>query len=94
MKQWLLKLLGILGEYLKVLFDSAIKAELEVIMPIATNIVKQVAKDPTLLSSSAKRDAAIAGILAEITAAQVQVGNSIINLAVELAYQNIKQTNK
>lgn len=90
MKAWLLKLFGDIGEYLSVLFDKAIKEELKIVLPIATKLVRQVAADPTLLSGSAKRDAVIAGIIAELAVAQTQVGLSIISLAIELAYTRMK----
>lgn len=90
MKAWLLKLFGDIGEYLSVLFDKAIKEELKVVLPIATKLVRQVAADPTLLSGSSKRDAVIAGIIAELGAAQMQVGLSVVSLAVELAYTRMK----
>jgi hypothetical protein len=91
MKQLLLKFLGSLGNYLKVLFEGALKAQLDALMPIATNAVKMIAKDPSLLTSNEKRDAAISMILADIAKAQIQVSQSVVNLATELAYQNFKR---
>jgi hypothetical protein len=86
-KTLLLKFFGKLGSYLQVLFEGALKAELEKVVPIAIKAVKQIAADPSLLSSGAKRDAAAAIILAELVGAQTAVATSTINLAIELAYQ-------
>lgn len=82
----ILKFFGILGEYFAVILRSAIKQELTLVLPIAGKAVATVAKDSTL-SGKDKCEAAIALILAELAAKQVQVGISTINLAIELAYQ-------
>lgn len=89
-KQWLLTTLGDLGKFLSVLFKESLKKELEVVAPIALQVVKQVASDPSLLSGGAKRDAAISAVQAQLIQSQVYVGVSVISLAVELAVQNIK----
>lgn len=89
-KQWFLNWLGDLGQFLKVLFKDALQAELKAVMPIALKVVKQVAADPTLLNGGAKRDAAIEQIQNELVKSQIQVGLSVVSLAVELAVQNIK----
>jgi hypothetical protein len=83
----ILKFFGVLGEYFAAIFKSAINQQLKIVLPIATKAVKMVASDPSLLSGGAKREAAIASILAELAAKQVQVGVSTLNLAIELAYQ-------
>lgn len=89
-KQWFLNMMGDLGQFLKVLFQDALQAELKAVMPIALDAVKQVAADPSLLTGGAKRDAAIATIQDQLVKSQVQVGLSVVSLAVELAVQNIK----
>lgn len=90
MPAWILKFFGSLGKFLSVLFKSALKKELEVVMPIAAGAVRSVASDPTLIQPGSKRDTAISLILAELTTAQVEVGRSVINLAIELAVQEFK----
>ena len=91
-KAILVKMLGNLGEYLSVLFNKAIHDELAIILPLATKAVVQVAKDATLTSGEAKFDGAVAIILAEIGKSQLQIGVSLVNFAVELAYQKFKAT--
>lgn len=86
-KQILLKLLGKLGIYLQVLFEGALRKELEQVVPIAVKAVKMVAADPSLLTSDAKRSAAIAIVIGELVGAQASVAKSTINLAIELGYQ-------
>jgi len=91
MKAWLLKFFGELGEFLAVLFNKALNEQLKVVLPIAKRLVVQVAKDPTLITGSAKREVVIATILAELGAAQVDVAKSVIALAVELAVTKMKE---
>lgn len=90
MPAWLLKFFGSLGKFLSVLFKGAINEELKVVLPIAAGAVRSVANDPTLIASGSKRDTAVELILAELAAAQVKVGISVINLAIELAVQEFK----
>lgn len=93
-KQTLLRALGKLGQFLAILFQDALRAELEVIMPIALDAVKQVASDPSIVSSPAKRDAALAIMGAQLAKSQVQVATSVIHLGLELAVQNHKAAQK
>jgi len=90
MKEWILGLLGDLGQFLKVLFKDALQKELKAIMPIAMAAVKQVAADPSLIKGGDKRDAAIEIIKGQLLDSQKQVGMSILAFAVELAVQNFK----
>jgi hypothetical protein len=90
MKAWLLKFFGPLGEFLSTILNSAVHQELQIVLPIATKLVKQVAADPSLLTGGAKFDAALAGVLLELSAAQTQVAVSTISLAIELAYTTMK----
>ncbi len=89
-KLWFLGLLGDLGKFLKVLFKDALQKQLKLIMPIAMDAVKQVASDPSILSSNEKRDMAIGIIKDKILDGQREIGLSVIALAVEVAVQNIK----
>ena len=93
-KQTILRIFGKLGQFLSILFADAVRKELEVVMPIAVNAVKTVALDSSILSNPAKRDAAVALIVDELTKAQVQVGSSVIALGVELAVQHMKAAQK
>lgn len=89
-KEKLLSLLGDLGKLLSVLFKDALQKELKLVLPIAINVVKQVAADPSLLSGGMKREAAITLITDQLISSQKQIGLSVISLAVELAVQNVK----
>lgn len=89
-KQWFMKAMGELGQFLSVLFKDALQKELKAVMPIALAAVKQVAADPSLLTGGAKRDAAIELIGGQLLEAQKTIGLSVISLAVELAVQNMK----
>lgn len=89
---WFMKLFGALGRFLSVLFNAALKKELEVVMPIAAGAVRSVASDPTLFQPGMKREAALALIMAQLTKSQIEVGLSVVNLAIELAVQEFKAT--
>lgn len=89
---WFTKLFGSLGRFLSLLFQGALKKELDVVLPIAAAAVRSIAADPSVVQPGAKRDAAVALILAELAAAQVSVGLSVINLAVELAVVEYKSS--
>jgi hypothetical protein len=86
-KTALLKLLGELGDFLAVLFKSGIQKQLKVLLPIAMKAVKEVASDITLTSGDAKFNAAFDIIGKELGAQQATIGRSLVNLAIELAYQ-------
>jgi hypothetical protein len=83
----ILSFFGVLGEYFAAIIKSAVNQELKIVLPVATKAIAAIAQDPTLLTGGAKRDAAIAIILAELGSKQVAVGVSTLNLAIELAYQ-------
>jgi hypothetical protein len=89
-KASLLSMFGIVGEYLSVLFNTALHQELAIALPIATKVVAQIALDPSLITNPGKRDIAIAGVLTELGASQAKIGISIAELAVSLAYQKYK----
>jgi hypothetical protein len=90
MKVMILKFFGFLGEFLAVLFQKGISEELKIVLPIVTRYVKAVANDPSLITGSAKREVVFATVLSELGAAQISVASSVINLAIELAYQKFK----
>lgn len=79
---------GHLGDWLAVIFRQGVKAELEALMPIAMAAVAKMAT--TDLSNDAKRSAAFGEILNQAKGAQLNVGVSLINFALELAVQNLK----
>lgn len=90
MKQFFIKFFGKLGTFLAVLFKDTLQKELEAVAPIALQVVKQIAQDPSLVQPGDKRDAAINQIQNQLVQSQISVGLSVVSLAVELAYQNFK----
>ncbi|MGZ8924331.1 MAG: hypothetical protein ACXW2E_00475 [Nitrososphaeraceae archaeon] len=64
------------------------------VVPIAAKAVRMVANDLSVLKSPEKRNAAVAAVLAELAAAQIEVGLSIVNLAIELAYVEFKNSDE
>jgi hypothetical protein len=82
---------GTLGKFLAVLFGEVLHKELDIVVPLASQVVSRVAADPTLLTSSTKRDAAIAIIATTLIKEQISVGEDVIRFAIELAYQDFKK---
>lgn len=52
--------------------------------------VAAVEADPTILGSSAKRDAALKQVLGALEAAGIQASISVVNTAIEVALQGLK----
>lgn len=90
MKEWIIAKLGILGQFLSVLFKDALQKELKLVLPIAAKIVAQIAADTSILTSEQKRNVAFENITTELLASQRDISKSIISLAIELAVQQLK----
>lgn len=91
-KQWFIAKMGIIGQFLSVLFKDVVQKQLALVLPIAAKVVKQISQDSTILTSDAKRQAAIDGIKNELADGQVKIGLSVISLAIELAVQQLKES--
>ncbi len=89
-KEWIIAKLGILGQFLSVLFKDALQKELKLVLPIAAKVVAQIAADASILTSEQKRNVALENITAELLASQRDISKSIISLAIELAVQQLK----
>lgn len=85
MGKYLLSKLGVLGQFLAVLFDSALKKELEFLLPIALGAVTAAATDDTLTTGKKKNAFVINSITTQMKAVQADIGMSTVNLAIELA---------
>lgn len=90
MGKYLLSKLGILGQFLAVLFDSALKKELEFLLPIALGAVTAAASDDTLTTGKKKNAFVINSIASQMKAVQADIGMSTVNLAIELALKTAK----
>ena len=89
-KSKLITFFGTLGKFLAVLFKATLQKELVLVMPIARQIVAEVAADPGIITSSDRRNAAIGRIGVKLIPQQVAIGEDVIRLAIELAYQDFK----
>jgi hypothetical protein len=88
--KYLLSKLGVLGQFLAVLFDSALKKELEFLLPVALSAVTAAAIDSTLTTGTKKKNFVIGSITTQMKDAQFEIGLSTINLAIELALKSTK----
>lgn len=87
---WFLDKYGIVGQIVSILFKTTINKELTLALPIAMQVVADVKADPTIITSEEKRAVSITKITAKLLEGQTPITNSIINLAIELAYQKLR----
>ena len=87
MGKYLISMFGVLGKYLAVLFNSALKAELSLLLPIASKAVLAAELAP---AGTDKFVFAANKIGAEIIAGQFSIATSTINLAIELAVKEMQ----
>ena len=95
MKTLLAKLLGIstaLLNFFLPIFKAAVAGSLERLLPLALDIVSQLATGD--LSGADKRNAALALLEKAAISQGIQASASILNLAVESAVANLKATSK
>lgn len=90
MKTWFLNLFGVLGEFLKALFQRGLQDQLNALLPIALQAVAQAAVNPDLISSSERREAAFQQIRSQALTSSINAGASSIGFAIELAVQKLK----
>lgn len=90
MKNWFLNLFGVLGEFMKAVLRRGIADQLNVILPLALETVARIAADPTGLTSSEKREAAIDLLGRQLVTRSIEASASTINFALELALQKYK----
>ena len=85
-------LTNFLGSFAKIFSNPSIRSALNFLTPIAVDVVSAIAKDTSILSSIDKRNAAAQQIAEKVKAANppVNITNSLINLALEIAVQQIK----
>lgn len=76
-----------LGKFLK----SAAQKQLQVLMPIASNIVNQVENDPSIIVNNDKRSTAVSLIGEQLIQSQKSIAPYLINLAIELCVAELKQ---
>lgn len=87
MSKYLISLFGILGKYIAVLFNSTLKAELSLLLPIATSAVIAAELTP---AGTDKFVFASNKIKAELIAGQFAIATSTVNLAIELALKELQ----
>ena len=79
-----------LWAFLEPIVISETGALLNKLLPIALGIVTEIAKTGDL--PNAKRDAAFTQLQSAAVAAGIDAGNSVLNAAIELAYQHFQAT--
>lgn len=90
----LLGALGIVGQFLKAFLDKRFVEDANSVLPIAIQAVADIAASQTELTAEEKFQAARDKMLRQLTRDAIVVGNSVINWAVETAYQKYKADGK
>lgn len=85
-----MKVLHVLTSLLSKLFKSTIQQQIDIILPIAENVVRQIADDPSILTNEEKRQRAISMVIAELTSKEVIFAKRLINLCIEIAVVQLK----
>jgi len=86
---FLLKNLGTIGKAFAVLFRTALQQELLIVIPIAVRSVHIIEADPSIVTSKDKFVSAFKLIGAELVNSQKDIKTSTINLAIEIAVQQL-----
>lgn len=86
---FLLKYFGNVGKILAILLKDAIQKELAAVLPIAVEVVHMIEADPAILTSKDKANSAFTLISAKLITSQQSIASSTINLAIELAVQEL-----
>lgn len=85
-----MKVFDVLKSFFKKLFKNTIQAQIDIILPIAEQAVKQIADDPSIITNEEKRQRAMNMIIAELTAKEVVFAKRLINLCIEIAVVELK----
>ncbi|CAB4126827.1 hypothetical protein UFOVP84_26 [uncultured Caudovirales phage] len=85
-----MKILQTIGKFFKDLFKQSIQAQLDILVPIAKEIVTKVESDPSIILDKGKQATAVSLLLAELAAKELQFVPRLINLAIEIAVVDYK----
>lgn len=93
-KAWLedkfAELWSAIGPALTAFADSIVNAGADALLQIAGQAIEKVAADPTILTNSARRDAAIGQVLSEAEAAGLKVTETAALNAIQAVYTGMK----
>ncbi len=89
-KNWLNPLLSKFRAFLSAIFKGAVEEVLAALKDIALQAVMEVAKDPSLVTDESKRQEALKLLSKLAEARGIKAGDSLKNLAIELAVQYFK----
>jgi len=89
MLAWITKLFG---SFAKIFSNKNVRDSLNFLTPLALDVVKMLATDSSILSSAAKRAKAVDLVAEKVKASNtgLNITSSLINLAIEIAVQEVK----
>ncbi len=79
-----------LGKFFKDLFKQSLQAQLDILVPIAKDVVAKVESDPTIILDKGKQVTAVSLVLAELLQKELTFLPRVINLAIEIAVVDFK----
>jgi hypothetical protein len=85
-----MKILQTIGKFFKDLFKQSLQAQLDILVPIAKEVVAKIESDPSIILDTGKQGTAVALLLAELSAKELQFLPRLINLAIEIAVVDYK----
>lgn len=88
--QWLLNMLGQLGEFFAAILKRGIQDQLNVLLPMALEVCSALAHDSAMITNRQKREVAFSRLMSQARDLSITAAVSTINLAIELAVQKLK----
>lgn len=85
-----MQIIPVITNFFKKLFKQSIQQQLDIIVPIAKEIVSMIEADPSIIVDGDKRTTAIAHIVAELAAKELIFAKRLVNLALEIAVVEVK----
>lgn len=85
-----MKIIPAITNFFKKFFKQTVQEQLDIVVPIAKEIVVMIEADPSIIVDGDKRATAIAHVVSELAAKELVFANRLLNLALEIAVVEVK----
>lgn len=85
-----MNILSKISKFFSSLFKQSIQQQLDILIPIAREIVIEIENDPTILVSKDKQAIAVSKLLSELAVKEIAYIPRLLNLAIEIAVVDFK----
>lgn len=85
-----MKIFSKISKFFSSLFKQSLQQQLDILVPIAKDIVAQIENDPTIILDKGKQATAVSLLLAELATKEIAYVPRLINLAIEIAVVEFK----